>query len=156
MGVTLATWKSQGYDKDKDGDIDVADLKIITKEDVKERVLRPHYWNRCKADQINDQSVANLLVDWTWTSGVRGIKELQKILGLTQDGIVGPNTLHAINSHKSPGLLFAELKNARTAFLKRIGVGSQQKFLAGWLNRQDGIQYGRLVLNDKGRTVVTW
>ena len=27
MGVTLKTWKSQGYDKDGDGDIDVIDLK---------------------------------------------------------------------------------------------------------------------------------
>ena len=26
MGVTIGTWKSQGYDKDGDGDIDVDDL----------------------------------------------------------------------------------------------------------------------------------
>ena len=34
MGVTLKTWKSQGYGKDGDGDIDVIDLKKITKQDA--------------------------------------------------------------------------------------------------------------------------
>ena len=29
-GVTIATWRQVGYDKDGDGDIDVDDLKLIT------------------------------------------------------------------------------------------------------------------------------
>ena len=28
-GVTIAVWKTQGYDKDRDRDIDVSDLKLI-------------------------------------------------------------------------------------------------------------------------------
>lgn len=34
MGITLSTWKSCGYDKDGDGDIDADDLRIITPDDV--------------------------------------------------------------------------------------------------------------------------
>lgn len=98
MGVTIGTWRSVGYDKDGDGDIDVDDLHLLDKEDVIERVLRPHYWNRWRADEILNQSVANILVDWVWASGTHGIKRPQRILGVTADGIVGPKTLAAVNS----------------------------------------------------------
>lgn len=42
MGITLQTWKSCGYDKDGDGDIDAADLVLITKDDVI-RLLKKYY-----------------------------------------------------------------------------------------------------------------
>ena len=63
MGVTIGTWKSCGYDKDGGGDIDVDDLHLLTREDVVNRVLKPHYWDRWKADLIQDQSVQIFL--WT-------------------------------------------------------------------------------------------
>ena len=63
MGITMGTWKSQGYDKDGDGKIDVKDLKLITVDDVT-KILKNNYWNRWFADQIDSQAVANTLVDW--------------------------------------------------------------------------------------------
>ena len=83
MGVTIGTWKSCGYDKDGDGDIDVDDLHLLTREDVVNRVLKPHYWDRWKADEIKSQSVANILVDWVWASGAHGIKIPQRLPGST-------------------------------------------------------------------------
>lgn len=79
-GVTIATWKQCGYDKDGDKDIDVDDLRLLSEKDVIERVMRPHYWNRWKADDIKDQSLANILVDWVWCSGANGIKIPQRLL----------------------------------------------------------------------------
>lgn len=142
MGVTIATWRKVGYDKDGDGDIDVDDLKLLSKDDVLNRVLKPHYWDKWKADQIKSQSVANILVDWVWGSGANGIKIPQKLLGLTVDGIVGPKTLAAVNSSDSLAL-FNAIKAEREAFLYRIVERdpTQKRFIKGWLNRLNALKY---------------
>ena len=145
-GVTLATWRSVGYDKNGDKMIDVKDLKLITDEDVRDKVLRPMCWNRWKADQINDQSIANLVVDWVWHSGRFGIIYPQQILGVNADGIVGPKTIAAINSHPKPSVLFSKLWARRKQQFNAIAKAdpSQRQFLKGWCNRLEGIAYGSL------------
>lgn len=146
-GVTISTWKAQGYDKDGDGDIDVQDLKLITTDDAM-RICRLNYWNRWKGDQIVDQSVANLLVDWVWASGRYGIAIPQVLLGVKADGVVGPKTIAALNGWKyGQQELFNALMNERKAFINRIAKGAQAKFKNGWLNRLACIKYGSLTLN---------
>lgn len=142
MGVTIGTWRSVGYDKDGDGDIDVDDLHLLDKEDVIERVLRPHYWNRWRADEILNQSIANILVDWVWASGTHGIKRPQRILGVTPDGIVGPKTLAAVNSI-DPMELHFRIKNDRIKFIDEICQRdpSQERFRKGWMNRINALVY---------------
>lgn len=147
-GVTIATWKAQGYDKDGDGDIDVADLKLLSDEDVVKVVLKPHYWDRRKADQIRSQSVANICVDWVWGSGKYGITNVQKLLGVAPDGIVGAKTIAALNA-RDPRQLFAAIKKARVQYIESLCSKrkSSAVFKAGWLRRLNGINYGSLTLN---------
>ncbi len=142
MGVTIGTWKSCAYDKDGDGDIDVDDLHLLTREDVVNRVLKPHYWDRWKADEIKSQSVANILVDWVWASGAHGIKIPQRLLGVTVDGIVGPKTIAAVNA-KNPRELFDMIKIARFDFIEDIcrKRPTNNKFKRGWMNRINDISY---------------
>lgn len=142
MGVTIGAWKSCGYDKDGDGDIDVDDLHLLTREDVVNRVLKPHYWDRWKADEIKSQSVANILVDWAWASGVHGIEIPQRLLGVKVDGIVGPKTLEAIN-RQNPRELFDRIKIAWFDFIEDIcrQRPTNNKFKRGWMNRINDIAY---------------
>lgn len=142
MGVSIATWRQVGYDKDLDGDIDVDDLRLLTNDEVVNRVLKPHYWDRWQGDRIISQSVANILVDWIWGSGVSGIKIPQRILGVAQDGVVGPVTLAAVNA-RDPRKFFETIKKEREIFLLNIVKRdpSQNRFLKGWLNRLDALKY---------------
>lgn len=143
MGVTLGTWRAVGYDKDGDGDIDSQDIKLLTTVDF--AAVLKQYWNRWQADNIHNQSIANILVDWVWGSGAWGIKIPQRILGLKQDGVVGPKTLAALNKKiaEEGEAFFKEIYAAREKFLRDIVKNdpSQNKFIKGWLNRLADFKY---------------
>ncbi len=141
MGVTLATWKQVGYDKDGDGDTDADDIKLLSANDAIS-VLKLNYWNRWKADQINNQSIAEILVDWVWGSGKWGIVIPQRILKVPDDGIVGNATLFAVNSANQRGLHEA-IFQARGRFILGLDKNhpEQKKFLDGWMNRLNNFKF---------------
>lgn len=142
-GVTIGTFRKVfGQNKT------VEDLKNIT-DDQWLTIFKQYYWDKWKADEINSQSIANLLVDWVWGSGVHGIKNTQKILGVKIDGIVGKQTLGAINNYPNEHELFDRLWKEREDYFNRIAKGEKKKFLNGWMNRLRGIQYMKLVCNGK-------
>lgn len=153
-GITLSTWKTYGRDKDGDGDIDEADLRMMTAAEA-EDIFRRRYWNACRADEIACQSVANALVDWLWCSGKPAIMAVQRAAGAKADGIIGPITIAAVNA--MPGLtLFNRIQAARLAFLTEICQKrpANRKFLRGWQLRMEAIRYGSLTLSDRRHTVI--
>lgn len=140
MGVTIATYetycKKKGYPKPT-----VERLKAMTKDQWTD-ILKTMYWDRWKADEIKSQSVANILVDWVWASGLYGIKIPQQVLGVTIDGIVGVKTIAALNS-RDPRELFDSIVKERIAFIDRICISrpANKKFKKGWLNRLNSIRF---------------
>ena len=141
MGVPLSTWRTVGYDKDGDGDIDADDIRILSKADALS-VLRLNYWNRWKADQINNQSIAEILVDWVWGSGKWGIVIPQRILKVIDDGIVGMGTLFAVNNVNQRGL-HASIFQTRKTFIEELVKNhpDQLKFFNGWMNRLNNFKF---------------
>lgn len=142
-GVTIATYrayrKKLGY-----ASTTVDDLKAISFKEWRD-ILKSMFWDRWKADQIDNQAIANILVDFVWGSGVNGIKNPQRILGVKVDGIVGPKTLAAVNS-ADPSKLFASLHKSRLDFVDGIirRKPSQSKFIKGWKRRINCITYNGL------------
>ena len=135
-GVTLATFRSV-YGQGKTAN----DLRNMTDQQW-ETIFKKHFWDKWRADEIEDQSVANILVDWLWASGSYGIKIPQRVLGVTVDGIVGAKTIAAVNA-KDGKSFFKEVRQERIDFIDRICNSRPQnkKFKKGWLNRINALKY---------------
>lgn len=138
-GVTIATYatfrKKKGL-RPPTGE----DLRNITYSEWIE-ILRTMYWDKWQADKIENQSIANLLVDWVWGSGVWGIKLPQRVLCVNDDGIVGPKTLAAVNLNNA-STVFAALWRRRKAHFESIAKKPGQSVnLKGWLNRLNDLKF---------------
>ena len=139
-GVTIGAFKP--YFRLRHGrEATIQDLKNISDEDWT-AILKGLYWDRWKADDIKNQSLANILVDWVWASGVHGIKRPQRILGVTPDGLVGPKTIEALNASDPRGL-FDKIKTDRIKFIDEICEArpKNEKYRKGWLNRINSLRY---------------
>lgn len=107
-----------------------------------EYIFKEGFWDRWKADEINNQAIANLLVDWCWVSGIYGIKYPQRILGVKDDGIVGDKTIAAINNYPNKKELFDKLWNRRKKHFEDIAkTHNRAKFLNGWLRRLSAFKW---------------
>ncbi len=139
-GVTLATFteycRRKGYPRPT-----IVRLKAIKYKEWLE-ILKTMFWDKWKADQINNESVALILVDWVWGSGKYGITIPQKAIGVTADGIVGPKTIAAVNA-KDPKQLFDLIRKERLAYIERICKSrpTNLKYKRGWLNRLNDIKF---------------
>lgn len=127
-GVTLATYRSF-YGTS----MTVHDLRNMAYHEWR-NIYKTGYWDVMKADEIDNQSVADLCVDWLVNSGVGKVRNIQRVLGVQADGKVGPKTLAAING-ACPMCLHKKLYEARKAYYRSIATGSNAQFLVGWLNR---------------------
>lgn len=138
-GVTIATFEA--YCKAKSlPRPNVERLKRMTDGEWLD-ILKTMFWDKWQADKIKSQKLANILVDWVWGSGVYGIKIPQRILGVKQDGIVGDETLKALNAQE-PDKLFQVIYEARKKYLNDITISrpANKRFLKGWLNRLEDIR----------------
>jgi len=142
FGVILSVWREHGHDKDGDGDIDAEDIKRLTESDAR-YIAKRLFWDYFRADEIINESIAQLVVDWGYHSGRTTVARIvQRILGVTVDGIVGSETLKALNTLDQEKL-FSNLKIERKVFLNNIirRKPDQIVFYDGWMNRLNKFQF---------------
>ena len=134
-GVTLTTFRTI-FGKDKT----VEDLKKMSDKQWKQ--IMKVYWDACKGDDIKNQSIANIVVDWCVNSGVLGRKGVQSSLKLYADGIFGPKTMAALNAEPQK-CVFCKILEGRKEFYKKIvdNKPSQLVFYKGWLNRLNSFSF---------------
>ena len=153
-GVSLRTLKSLpklAGDIDRDGDVDIEDIKTLTRDDAVRLIYRP-LWNRHKYDRITDATIAIKAFDFTVNMGSRRYKivrvgtrvsvggsnvllqwAVRAATGvvLVPDGYIGPKSIAAINAAPSRALL-AAYKSEAAGYYRSL---NKERFIRGWLNR---------------------
>ncbi len=107
------------------------DIENITLERAKAIYARD-YWGPAGCDAAPDAAKFDLF-DMAVNSGpAQAIKTLQRAVGATPDGILGAQTLQAIQSMPGPRFV-ARFNGARLSFL--TSLGNWPSFSRGWCNR---------------------
>lgn len=110
------------------------DIKGMTKERAQE-IYKQDYWDKVKGDEL-PAPVALVCFDIAVMSGChRACRMLQKAVGVSTDGIVGPVTLKAVREayRASEDNLIKDLSDIRLNFYKRLK--HFETFGRGWTNR---------------------
>lgn len=130
-GITLATFRKWVK---ANGTVD--DLKAISAADVA-KVYRKHYWNAVCGDDL-PAGVDFAVFDYAVNSGpTRAAKALQGVLGVAQDGKIGPDTVSAAAKANSLATIDG-LCDQRLAFLK--GLKTWGTFGKGWGSRVEDVR----------------
>ena len=142
-GITWSTWVAEF------GDTTASHNRFIVMmgEDWS-KIFKNGYWDKCLADQITDQRMANTITDWVWCSGQHFPElDVQKLINtifnkhLAEDGLFGPATIQSLNDCDA-AILYTSLIARRKQYCQDIVASaqanndhSQDGFLTGWLNR---------------------
>ena len=126
LGVTKRVYEEWGGEKD------MTDLLV---EDVAP-IYQKNYWDRCKCDDL--PSGLDLCVfDFAVNAGPsRSAKYLQKLIGTTVDGGIGPNTLKSVHNYvEEVGLETAieDYQSARQEYYEALDTFDT--FGRGWTRR---------------------
>lgn len=102
-----------------------------------------YFWAPLRLSEINDDFVAMMLFDISVNQGKKAVaKKMQRIVGVVQDGIIGPKTLAAVNSHHRDAFVFQFLMETIDLYTHIITKDrTQQRFIRGWLNRAMGLYH---------------
>jgi lysozyme family protein len=96
-----------------------------------------NWWNTARFGEIKNQDVANLLFDFNVNSSSTAIKTIQRLVGATADGVMGPATVAAINNYKDQAKLHDALKEERRKLYEYLiqKDPTQSVFADGWAAR---------------------
>lgn len=136
-GVTLANFRR--YVK---ADASKADLKQITDEQVA-TVYRRFYWDAVTGAEL-PAGIDYAVFDFAVNSGpCRAAKYLQMVVGVAQDGQIGPATLQALKARPDTAIINS-LCDLRLAFLKRLPTWGT--FGKGWSDRVRSVRFAALLM----------
>jgi lysozyme family protein len=126
LGVTLDTLSGWRHSTQT-----IADVQSLTPADVAP-IYQSMYWNVAHCGQL-PPGIDLMIFDEAVNGGPgRAIRHLQQAARVTVDGMIGPDTLAAVEKI-NPSTLLADIRDLREAYYRSLSNFS--RFGAGWLNR---------------------
>ena len=126
LGVTKRVYEDFGGTKD---------MKELTREDV-EPIYKKNYWDRVKGDHL-PAGLDLCVFDFGVNAGTgRAAKFLQKMIGTTPDGGIGPMTLKSLESYVATNSIENTIKRyqaGRQAYYESLSTFAT--FGRGWTRR---------------------
>ena len=108
------------------------------------RLYRRFYWDAIAGSELPD-GIDYAVFDFAVNSGPgRAAKYLQAVVGVDQDGRVGPATLAAVGA-KPAGVVIDALCDARLAFLEKLSTWP--RFGRGWSSRVASVRRQALLMS---------
>lgn len=136
LGITLATlsdWRGRPVTKQEVRDLTVAEAGAI---------YHARYWQPIRGDAL-PPGIDLAVFDWAVNSGpARAARGLQSVLGVAQDGEIGPVTLAALARAPGPVTVITDLCDARMRFLR--GLAGWPTFGKGWTRRVGEVEEAAL------------
>lgn len=134
-GVTLATlsaWRGRPCSK--------AEVKALTQVEAGD-IYRAKYWNNVRADEL-PVGVDFVVFDYAVNSGPSAAsKTLQRVVGVTADGIIGAFTIRAVTRYiavHGAARLIGAYCDRRLSFLKSLN--NWLTFGRGWGSRVEKVR----------------
>jgi lysozyme family protein len=135
FGITELTARNLGYHGD------MKELTIVMAKDMYYKA----YWKNHYYHKINNENIAIEMFDQAVNMGPNTAnKNLQKAYNLLtfdtiqEDGIIGPETLEAVNNHAKPTALFNLLNGYQIMHYIKLAERNDKfkSFIAGWVNKR--------------------
>lgn len=132
-GVTNHGVTKRVYDEWIGKNSTVEEMRNLTHKDVAP-IYKKNYWDRAKCDQL-PSGVDLSVFDWGVNSGVsRSAKALQRIVGVKQDGGIGPMTLQAVSEVEAEEII-EQMHYMRDNFYRSLDTF--ETFGKGWTRRNN-------------------
>lgn len=115
-------------------DLNIAALTEATATEI----YYQDFWLQARCDQL-PAGISLMLFDGAVQHGIKpAVQQLQRALGVDDDGVIGPRTLAVIETYR-PALLCMRIYGQRSRYYAKIVVNNptQFKFINGWFNRLD-------------------
>jgi lysozyme family protein len=137
QGITLATYRAALGQPNLTSD----DLRAMTDEQ-RDRIYLMNYWNPIRGDDL-PSGIDIMVFDFGVNAGPgTAAKMLQRVVGATQDGAIGPLTLAAVDANSAHYVITA-LTGARLGYYLSL---NKPEFIDGWNARAEACEAAALGL----------